>query len=123
MEPVTLGQIWLHFGHRVGAILVTFAVLLLSIAAIHGDRRKRGLRNPAILLVVLLVSQLTLGVLTVYLQKPADIASLHVAVGALVLATTFFIAVRAMRLYSLWGREPGRFVVNSVAEATTAGMG
>ena len=42
-----------------------------------------------------------LGVLTVYLRKPADIASAHVAVGALVLVTAFTIAVRSMRLYSL----------------------
>jgi hypothetical protein len=39
-------------------------------------------------------------VLTVLLQKPADITSAHVAVGALVLLTTFVLAVRSMRLYS-----------------------
>ena len=48
----------------------------------------------------LLLAQLTLGVLTVLLRKPADIASLHVAVGALVLVTTFVLAIRSMRLYS-----------------------
>jgi hypothetical protein len=31
-------------------------------------------------------------------QKPADLATLHVAVGALTLVTTFTIAVRTMRL-------------------------
>ena len=53
------------------------------------------------ILLVLLLSQLTLGVLTVYYRKPADVTSIHVAVGALVLATSFVIAVRAMRLYCL----------------------
>jgi heme A synthase len=51
-------------------------------------------------MTVLLFTQLTLGVLTVLLRKPADIASAHVAVGALVLVTTFVLAVRSMRLYS-----------------------
>jgi heme A synthase len=39
-------------------------------------------------------------VLTVLLKKPADIASAHVAVGALVLVTTIVLAVRSLRLYS-----------------------
>ena len=52
------------------------------------------------LLIALLLAQITLGVLTVLLKKPADITSAHVAVGALVLVTTFVLAVRSMRLYS-----------------------
>ena len=99
-DPVTLGQIWLHFGHRVGALAVTIAVLALHLAAVRNDRVNRGLRGPAIVLACFLLVQLTLGILTVYLRKPADVASSHVAVGALVLGTTFFIAVRSMRLYS-----------------------
>jgi hypothetical protein len=33
-------------------------------------------------------------------RKPADIASSHVAVGALILVTTFALTVRGIRLYS-----------------------
>jgi len=44
---------------------------------------------PAVILLVLLMAQVTLGVLTVLLRKPADVASSHVAVGALVLVTSF----------------------------------
>ena len=51
-------------------------------------------------MIVLLLTQATLGVLTVLLRKPADVASAHVAVGALLLLTCFTIAIRAMRLYS-----------------------
>jgi hypothetical protein len=39
-------------------------------------------------------------VLTVLWRKPADVASLHVAVGALTLVTTFVLTVRAARLYA-----------------------
>lgn len=100
LPPVTLGQIWLHFGHRLGAILVTIHVCLL-VSVILRKHRRSDLQIPAAVLAGLLVIQITLGVLTVYFRKPADVASAHVAVGALVLATTFLIAVRAMRLYSL----------------------
>ena len=55
--------------------------------------------RPAWLLLGLLLTQLTLGALTVLLRKPADVASAHVAVGALTLMTTFVLAVRAVRLF------------------------
>jgi len=93
----TVSQVWLAYGHRVGAVAVSIVVIMLIITAL---RRHSGLFAPAIILAVLLLSQVTLGVLTVLLKKPADIASYHVAVGALVLATTFVLAVRSMRLYS-----------------------
>ncbi|HSV15436.1 MAG TPA: COX15/CtaA family protein, partial [Tepidisphaeraceae bacterium] len=99
LEPVTLTQVWLHFAHRVGAIVVTIA--LVTLIGVILLRHRRTLLIPAVTLSLLLLGQLTLGVLTVYFRKPADIASLHVAVGALVLVTTFSIAVAAMRLYSL----------------------
>jgi heme a synthase len=99
LNPVTLGQIWLHYAHRVGAIFVT--AVLLTLVAFILKRHRDALMVPALILTVLLLAQLTLGVLTVYFRKPADIASLHVAVGALVLVTTFAIAVVAIRLYSL----------------------
>ncbi len=101
LEPVTLGQIWLHFGHRVGALLVSVLVMSLVLSIWRRHRYLPELLPLAGILAGLLGAQVMLGLLTVYYRKPADIASLHVAVGALVLVTTFVIAVRAMRLYSL----------------------
>jgi heme a synthase len=95
----TLGQVWLAFGHRVGALLVTLFVVALAVVVLR-KHRGRGLSGIAWTLLALLLTQITLGVLTVLLRKPADIASAHVAVGALVLVTSFVLAVRSMRLYS-----------------------
>jgi cytochrome c oxidase assembly protein subunit 15 len=100
LEPVTQGQIWLHFGHRVGALIVTILLLSLIGHVIYHNRRDRKLLWPAIALLFLLATQITLGILTVLLRKPADIASSHVAVGALTLMTTFVLAIRARHLYS-----------------------
>jgi cytochrome c oxidase assembly protein subunit 15 len=99
VDDATLGQVWLAFAHRIGAILVSAAVIALAVTALRKHRNK-GLTTLAWLLVALLATQVTLGVLTVLLKKPADIASLHVAIGALVLVTTFVLAARAMRLYA-----------------------
>ena len=95
--PVTLFQVWLHFAHRIGAIIVSAAVVLV-VTHVLRRREQSLLRRPVILLIVLLVIQLTLGVLTVLMQKPADIASLHVAFGALTLFTTFTLTTRAIKL-------------------------
>jgi cytochrome c oxidase assembly protein subunit 15 len=99
LKPVSLAQVWLHFGHRLGAVIVSALVTGLVVTVLARKDRPRKLIVPAVLLAVLLVTQLVLGVLTVLYRKPADVASAHVAVGALVLVTTFVLAVRAARLY------------------------
>lgn len=101
LGPVSLRQIWLHFGHRLGAVAVTAIVGWLVIAVVRHHRTEPALLRPALCLVGLILSQITLGVLTVLWQKPADIASAHVAVGALTLVTTFVLAVRAHRLAAI----------------------
>jgi cytochrome c oxidase assembly protein subunit 15 len=105
---VTLAQIWIHVAHRLGALAVTLALIPL-ITIVLQRHRLAGLTGPAVILIVLLLTQLTLGVLTVLLHKPADIASAHVAVGALTLMTTFVLTARACRLYSTRYRtaQPG----------------
>jgi len=104
LDPVNLEQIWLHFAHRMGAILVSVMVLTLAGVVLGRYRMHPRLSRPAMLLIVLLAGQLTLGVLTVLLRKPADVASAHVAVGALVLVTSFVLTCRAARIYGL--RKP-----------------
>jgi heme a synthase len=119
MEPpldrVTLWQTWIHFAHRLGALAVAVMVIATAVVVIRSGLRRPSPRPspgipgegeyhgsllvwPAGLLLVLLAVQLTLGWLTVTHRKPADIASYHVAVGALTLLTAFTLAVRAGRM-------------------------
>jgi len=98
LPPVTAKQIWLHMGHRLGAVLVTLLVLWASSLVFLRHRSQRALVIPASILIVLIVLQITLGTLTVLKRKPADVASAHVAVGALILVTMFILSVRVVRL-------------------------
>lgn len=98
LPAITLQQVWLHFGHRIGAVLVTVALVTLFVWIIRAHRHIAALRNPAIALMAMLIAQITLGVLTVLLRKPADIASAHVVVGALTLLTTFVLTIRVARI-------------------------
>ena len=99
----TLGQVWLHFAHRLGAVIVTVHVIAAAGYALR-KHRVPGLTAPAAAMLVLLAAQVTLGVLTVLMRKPADVASSHVAVGALLLVTTFVLAARAARVYRVTPR-------------------
>jgi heme a synthase len=96
LNRVTLFQIWIHFAHRVGATLVTISVVALAATIFLRLRRQPAFTRPALAVLALLVIQVTLGILTVLWRKPADIASAHVAVGALLLVTTWVIAMRAI---------------------------
>jgi cytochrome c oxidase assembly protein subunit 15 len=108
-HSVTLFQVWIQFAHRIGAVVVSAAIGLL-LAEVLKNRRfyPREIKRPALLLLLLLATQITLGVLTVVLRKPADVASAHVAVGALVLVTCFVLSVRGLRLYSSASRGSSR---------------
>lgn len=100
LKPVTLSQIWLHFGHRIGALVVSAAVILLGVIGIKLAAGQTRVTVLSITLLVLLAIQLTLGLLTVYYRKPADITTLHHTVGALCLMATFILGVWAARLFA-----------------------
>jgi cytochrome c oxidase assembly protein subunit 15 len=96
LNRVTLFQIWIHFAHRIGATLASISVIWLAIMILLRLRSQPAFTRPAWIILALLVIQVTLGVLTVLLRKPADIASLHVAVGALLLVMNWIVALRAI---------------------------
>jgi cytochrome c oxidase assembly protein subunit 15 len=88
----------IHFTHRVGALLVTLAVLATSAHVYfhHGGRRE--LTRPATLIIALVAAQVTLGALTVLTQRNVWINSVHVVCGALVLTTSLVITLRSWRV-------------------------
>lgn len=111
LAPVELWQVWIHLGHRLGALLVS-AVVLTTGWLLLRRARPAGLRWLGGVMLGLLVLQFTLGVLSVYLRKPADIASYHVAVGALLLVVVATLLLRVARVY--WPRQNARRRVESV---------
>ncbi len=98
VPPFWTPAIALHFAHRIGAVIVTGLTLLAagSIWRRHGGRN--DLRRGAWLLVLLVATQVSLGALVVLSGKQPVINTLHVATGALVLATSLVVTLRAFRL-------------------------
>jgi len=90
-------KIAIHFAHRVGALLATACVIATTAHVFYHHRQRAELVRPAILLLALVATQITLGAFTVITRKDVLINSLHVVTGGCVLATTVVLALRAHR--------------------------
>jgi cytochrome c oxidase assembly protein subunit 15 len=84
----------IHFAHRIGAGLVAIAAVATAVAIRrqYGDRAE--LASPALLLLLLVLVQVSLGASVVVSRLNPRVNSLHVVVGALVLTTSLVITLR-----------------------------
>lgn len=87
----------IHFAHRVGAVIVSLAILALAGHVLYHHRRRRELTRPALALVMLVSMQITLGAFVIWSGKDAIINTAHVVNGALVLATSLLLTLRTFR--------------------------
>lgn len=113
LPPVTLQQILYNYLHRAGALLSLIAVLALTLATLRTKPAHSQLRRPALWLLGLTLIQIALGGLVELLRKPADVATTHVAAGAAVLAVSFLLAIRTLRLYGPMRHKPAAHPVTT----------
>src|SRR5438270_2086460 len=88
LSDVDAFQIWLQMTHRFVAVLIGIAVIMFFVRV---RRLRNSLRAPilsglSILWIVLFFLQFTLGAFTIWSNKAADVATTHVAVGAIMLS-------------------------------------
>ena len=118
--PVTSAvQIQLQMAHRIGALLAT---VLIASAAVVAWRRWRevpvGIRRLTFAWPCLVAAQVTLGIYTIWTNKAADVATLHVAVGALLLVCG--VALSAFYINDARAAEFARRAVEEPHEFTSA---
>jgi cytochrome c oxidase assembly protein subunit 15 len=106
-----------HYAHRVGALVAAAMVLVTASHIFRHHAGNRALRGPAILLVALVAVQITLGAYVVWTGKAVPINSAHVATGALVLATSVVLALRAHRVLFATSAAPSRGSLRGLAPA------
>lgn len=98
---VTPFQIHLQMLHRAGAVAAVITVIAVFLRA----RRRFGVASPvavgAMVWTGLLVTQFLLGAATIWTAKSADVATAHVALGALSLAVGTLLALASRRQFSL----------------------
>ncbi|MBI4028105.1 MAG: COX15/CtaA family protein [Verrucomicrobia bacterium] len=93
LEPVSLNQIGIHLAHRLGAGLVALAVFGVLARAWRHHRHNRTIFYPAVSLAILVALQIGLGAFVIWSGKAADIATAHVAMGALILACSVLLTL------------------------------
>jgi cytochrome c oxidase assembly protein subunit 15 len=98
LPPVWDAKIAIHFAHRAGALVVSLAAAAMAAHIFYHHRDRRELTRPAVLIVILVMTQVTLGALTVLSQRDVWINSFHVVCGALVLTTSLVITLRSWRV-------------------------
>lgn len=87
-----------QFAHRVGALVVTVLVLWTMGRVLRRHGAQPYLVRPAVALVALLALQILLGALTIWKYRAVTPTTAHVVTGALLFATTVFLAVWSWRL-------------------------
>ena len=98
VPPFWTTAIALHFAHRVGAVVVTVLALVAAGLIWRGHAGRPELQRRAWLLVALVAVQVTLGAFVVLSGKQPVVNTMHVATGALVLATSLAVTLGAFRL-------------------------
>jgi cytochrome c oxidase assembly protein subunit 15 len=98
LSDVTPFQIWLQMAHRFGAVVVTLGMLSIWSAVRRTRIDLPLLRAISNLLVGLVFCQIGLGAWTIWSNKAADIATIHVAMGATIFGLTIAICAVCHKL-------------------------
>jgi heme a synthase len=98
LPPTTKAQIILQMLHRLGALLVAIGVGLVATVSLRSATLPASIRRVALLWPALIAIQIVLGMYSIWTQKAADIATAHVAVGAVSLVMGVMLIAMLSRL-------------------------
>jgi cytochrome c oxidase assembly protein subunit 15 len=99
-NPITDFQIQLQMAHRIVALAILIVVGLGAWRACHYLGRRHPLARLALLWFGLVVAQALLGAATIWTGKAVDIATAHLACGALCLVTGGLISIISFRMFA-----------------------
>jgi cytochrome c oxidase assembly protein subunit 15 len=103
--PINALHIWIQMAHRAVAILIFLAVIAVAWRAFTNPIA-RAARFWAAIWLLMISAQVALGAWTIWSNKAADVATAHMALGALSLIVGVVFSFRLWR-----GTEAGRFIV------------
>jgi cytochrome c oxidase assembly protein subunit 15 len=101
MPPFFSLAIAVNFAHRCGAVVVSILVLWTVARVFTSYRDRPALTHPALLLLALLLTQISLGAMTIWSGRAVLPTTAHVAIGAAVLATSLALTIRIRALGGL----------------------
>ncbi|MEI6344797.1 MAG: COX15/CtaA family protein [Verrucomicrobiota bacterium] len=86
MAPVSASQIYLQLLHRAGAVVLLLIVISTALLAVARTPLGHWIRAWSLLWVGAILLQVLLGAITIWSNKAADVATSHMALGALLTA-------------------------------------
>jgi heme a synthase len=86
LSNVTPFEIWLQMVHRFLALIIAIAIISFCVRVWRDARVFDVLRRLSVLWVILVFGQITLGAWVIWSNKAADVATAHVALGAVMLS-------------------------------------
>jgi cytochrome c oxidase assembly protein subunit 15 len=103
--PTTVAQIWLQMKHRAMAFVILGVVAAVAWVSFSNPIARSAAAWSAVWLAMI-VCQVALGAWTVWSNKAADVATVHMALGALSLLFGVIFSFRLVR-----ASQSGRFIV------------
>jgi heme A synthase len=113
--PPMRGGILYEHGHRLAALAVTVLTVALAVGVFRA-RRERALRGLALLAVVLVGVQASLGALTVVYKLPLIVSASHLATSMAFFSLVIYLAHR-LRPGGAWAPPVGRGLAGLAAAA------
>jgi cytochrome c oxidase assembly protein subunit 15 len=86
LSDVTAFQIWLHMAHRFLALIVAIAIIAFCARLWRETGVSVAFKRLSAAWVILVLGQISLGAWVIWSNKAADIATAHVAIGAIMLS-------------------------------------
>jgi len=103
LSDVSAFQIWLQMVHRFLALIIAVGIVAFCIRVWRETHDLAALKRLSLLWVVLIFCQISLGAWVIWSNKAADVATAHVALGAVMLS--FGVSNSAI-CWRISGRDP-----------------
>jgi cytochrome c oxidase assembly protein subunit 15 len=101
LSDVDAFQIWLQMAHRLVALLIAIVIIVFCLRVGRDARDVPTLSGLSIFWIALVVCQIALGAWTIWSNKAADVATAHVAVGAVMLSFGVSISAICWRILAV----------------------
>jgi len=94
IAPVSASQIYLQMTHRLGAVALLLVVIAFVTRVVKVTPLGHWLRGWSLLWCGAILLQILLGAMTIWFNKAADVATTHMALGALLTSFTILLVFR-----------------------------
>lgn len=91
---VSLSDVDLQMSHRLGAMIVSVFAIGVVVVVLGQEKNRPLVLAPSLVLLMLLGTQVALGVMTVLSETDPILATLHQSIGATLIAVATWLAVR-----------------------------